>query len=169
MACTWRKILATEEIEQVARLARRIWPAVYAGMISPEQIRFMLDWMYAPDRIRREIHEGGVTWLHTLCDGAPVGYAAFGPIDGETRCPLHKLYVAPEWHRQGIGSLTISEIEARARRSGATSLELRVNRNNHPACALYRKCGFTLSGEDCAEIGGGFVMDDFIFRKSLPP
>ena len=156
-----------DRIQEVVSLAHDIWPRVYAGMITREQIDYMLDWMYSPEKIRHELEEMGIVYLLIELDEKPVGFCAFGPLQEGVTCEIHKIYLRPEFHGHGIGSRTMSEVEKRASMDGSEALELRVNRANAAGIALYRKCGFQIVAEDCREIGGGFVMDDYIFRKEI--
>ena len=40
------------------RLAQEIWDTTYKQILSPEQIKYMLDMMYAPEVIEKELKEG---------------------------------------------------------------------------------------------------------------
>lgn len=155
------------EAEDVASLARAIWPIVYSDMISREQINYMLDWMYDPAKIREEIQSSGITWLFITLRSENVGFLAFGPVSPGTTCFIHKIYVSPNHQRKGIGSAALDEIEQRATKHEASAMELRVNRSNESAIGLYQKAGFQIIAEDCADIGNGFVMDDYIFQKAI--
>jgi hypothetical protein len=42
-----------------------------------------------------------------------------------------------------------------------------VNKQNHQALAAYQKYGFSLASDVIEDIGGGFVMDDFVLIKPL--
>jgi ribosomal protein S18 acetylase RimI-like enzyme len=55
-----------------------------------------------------------------------------------------------------------------ARASGATHVELRVNKGNARALAAYARAGFRIERSLVADIGGGFVMDDHVLRLDLP-
>jgi ribosomal protein S18 acetylase RimI-like enzyme len=44
---------------------------------------------------------------------------------------------------------------------------LTVNKRNTRAIAAYRRNGFTVLEAVVADIGGGFVMDDFLMSKHL--
>jgi tRNA C32,U32 (ribose-2'-O)-methylase TrmJ len=61
----------------------------------------------------------------------------------------------------------LRRVEARARAQGRSHLVLRVNRHNPTAIAAYRKYGFVIARELQEDIGGGFVMDDYVMIKPL--
>jgi ribosomal protein S18 acetylase RimI-like enzyme len=61
----------------------------------------------------------------------------------------------------------LAHVEREARALGATSLWLQVNRNNAQAIAAYRRNGFDVAREVVVDIGGGFMMDDFVMSKDL--
>lgn len=158
-----------EDAEAIRDLATRIWNLHYPGIISQEQIDYMLGWMYAPEKIREEIGSGEIVYLKVFAGACWTGFAAFDrPRPGE-RVFIHKIYIHPDSQRRGLGSLTFREIEERSRRAGARSLALRVNRENHQAVAAYRKNGFEVEEELRSDIGGGFVMDDYVMGKALGP
>jgi diamine N-acetyltransferase len=158
--------VAAEEVGAVAEMASRIWPVAYGAILPPGQIEFMLAKMYAPARLLQDREEGvDLLWIHI--GGERTGFLAAGPVAPDGACPLHKLYLLPGSQRGGIGSLALARLCERLAGSGARRLELRVNRHNAPAIAFYRKNGFFIHAEDCREIGGGYVMDDYLMRREL--
>ena len=36
-----------------------VFPATYKEILSPEQLDYMMDWMYAPDNMRKQMEEEG--------------------------------------------------------------------------------------------------------------
>jgi ribosomal protein S18 acetylase RimI-like enzyme len=158
--------VAEDEVGAVAEMASRIWPVAYGAILPPGQIDFMLAKMYAPARLLQD-QEEGVAFLWILAEGERTGFLAAGPVTSDGACPLHKLYLLPGSQRGGLGSLAVAQLCERLAGSGARSLELRVNRHNATAIAFYRKNGFTVFAEDCREIGGGYVMDDYLMRREL--
>jgi len=156
-----------DDAEAIRDLAETIWHACYPGIITPEQIEYMLGWMYAPERVRTEIGKEKIVYLLVREKEALIGFAAFGPGDAEGENFIHKLYIDPAFQGQGIGTAVIREIERRAGAEGTERLVLRVNRNNRQAIGAYEKCGFQKQETICSAIGGGFVMDDFVMVKSL--
>lgn len=148
------------DIPAIQSLARRIWNHCYPGIISQEQINSMLSWMYAADRLEREMVEEGVTFFLFCRGNSEVGYAALGPGEEADELHLHKFYLAPECHGQGLGSQLLTRIKDLARSQGARLLSLRVNRGNLPAIRCYERNGFAIERQIVSEIGNGFVMDD---------
>ena len=153
-------------LAEISALADVIWRAHYPGIISPEQISYMLDRMYRVDTLRAEL-ESGIHWFRALVASELRGFASVGPTDTAMEYKLHKLYVHPGWQRNGLGSALLKECESAARAHGATTLMLNVNKRNAKAISTYLKRGFTIHDSIIADIGGGFVMDDFVMTKSL--
>lgn len=155
------------DIGAIRALADRTWRTCYPGILSPEQIDYMLRWMYAPETLRAEIGSQQIGYLIAFppAGGAPGAFAAHGPGEGPGEWFLHKLYVDPLRQRGGLGSALIGEVLRRAAAAGAGTLSLRVNRGNAGAIAVYRRRGFAIVGEVCADIGGGFVMDDYVMSR----
>ncbi|MBN9690063.1 MAG: GNAT family N-acetyltransferase [Verrucomicrobia bacterium] len=151
-------------------LAERIWHESYIEMIPPEQIRYMLDWMYAPHKLEAEI-ERGVHYEILRLSERPVGYLAWewDPSQRSAAAFLNKLYLLPELQGQGQGRQALQHVFQSVRELGATALELRVNRRNTRALRAYERAGFRLVEAQVTEIGAGFVMDDFILRRELGP
>jgi GNAT superfamily N-acetyltransferase len=163
------QILPVEEehLPALEKLAGKIWRACYPGVISPEQIEFMLARMYDQDTLRDEITHQGIHFYRLLVAGSFSGFASIGPTEEPGVMKLHKLYLLPELHGCGLGSRLLEHSQAEARRLGARRLILAVNKRNAPALAAYRRNGFAERESVRVDIGGGFVMDDFIMGKDL--
>lgn len=150
-------------------LAGVIWRAHYPGIIPPAQIDYMLGWMYALATLEAEMQTQGICYERLLVDGELSGFAAFGPTREPLTFKLHKLYLHPSAHGRGLGSQLLQHCERRAREQGACRLVLAVNKRNSKAIAAYQRNGFTTIDAVVCDIGGGFVMDDFIMAKNLEP
>lgn len=154
------------DLRKVENLARQIWPETYRGIISTEQISFMLDMMYSPERLRQDVAEG-VVYRLLLANGLAVGFAAFGPYAPGT-LKLHKLYLSPKMHRSGLGKFMMDQVVDYANRNGYKRICLNVNRRNQ-AVSFYRRYGYLVQEETVLDIGNGFVMDDYIMVLELSP
>ncbi len=157
-----------DDIVPIIHLAQRIWRAHYPGIISTEQIEFMLSSMYSPERIAAETTELSVTYLLAEQERTAIGFAAVGPADEPTTAKLHKLYVLPEHQGNGVGRALMNAVLAAARAMGRDRLILAVNKGNQKAIATYAKWGFRQRDAVKVEIGGGFIMDDYILEITVP-
>jgi ribosomal protein S18 acetylase RimI-like enzyme len=155
------------DLPAVSALAAVIWRACYPGVITVEQIDYMLPRMYAPETLREEIRSQGIRYDRLLVGNEFVGFAAYGPVAQPTVFKLHKLYLHPDYHGRGLGSLLLKHCEAQAARLGGRRLVLNVNKNNTKAIAVYQRNGFIIAESVVADIGGGFVMDDYVMEKEL--
>ena len=110
--------VSPDEADSVSQMAHEIWPIVYRDLISESQIRYMLDWMYDPAQIRRDMEEGTCyCWIEK--ENQRAGFTAFGPVENGKVCELHKLYLKPEFHRQGLGIAALKSIETILRENRA--------------------------------------------------
>jgi diamine N-acetyltransferase len=154
------------DVPALRELARRIWWAHYPGIVPDAQIAYMLERMYDADTIAREL-AGPVVWELAELGGAPAGFLAWEPRPAEHHLWLHKLYLAPEHHGRGHGQRLLAHVFAQARRLGLPAVDLAVNRRNARALHAYERAGFQTLRAQVKDIGGGFVMDDFILRRVL--
>ena len=155
-----------DDAEAIAALAALIWHAHYTGIVSSEQIDYMLKQRYAPALIRRQLADG-IAWDKLLLDGRIVSYSSYFKIDDGREMKLDKLYVHPERQRSGYGSLLMARVMGIAREAGCRALVLAVNKANANAIAAYTKYGFRIREAIVQDIGGGFVMDDYIMVKDV--
>ena len=155
------------EIPALRALAEQIWRVSYAEMITPAQIDYMLEWMYGPETIAREMAEG-VVWETAWLDGEMVGFHSCTLDALEQRLKLNKLYLLPELQGSGLGQQLIERVHALAAQRGARQVWLQVNKNNTRAIRAYERAGYVVERSAVFDIGGGFVMDDFIMTRTIP-
>ncbi|MEI6076171.1 MAG: GNAT family N-acetyltransferase [Verrucomicrobiota bacterium] len=157
-----------EHLESLASLAVVIWRQYYPSIISWAQIDYMLAGMYAPETLRADLAHREIRFFRLLVAGRFVGFASLGPASAAQVMKLHKLYLLPEFHGRGLGRRLLQYCEAEACRLGARRLLLCVNKRNLRALQVYQQSGFIIAESITVDIGGGFVMDDFLMTKDLP-
>jgi len=67
----------------------------------------------------------------------------------------------------GIGKKSMLFIKELAQENNLSKISLTVNKENKNTIAAYYKLGFVKTGEICADIGRGFVMDDLKMELTL--
>ena len=155
------------DLPAVAELAGVIWRQHYPGIISHEQIDYMLARMYSLTTLRDEMLTRGIQFVRLLVEGRFVGFAAYGPASEPGVMKLHKCYLLPEMHGRGLGSRLLQHCERAVQDLGARRLILAVNKHNTKAVAAYQRNGFVVAESVSTDFGGGFVMDDYIMAKDL--
>ena len=161
-------IRATEaNLPAISKLAGVIWRACYPGVITHEQIDYMLARMYSLDVLRDEIRSQGIRHDLLLVDGKPAGFASYGPTPEPGVIKLHKLYLLVELHGRGLGTRLLQHVEREVRAGAGRRLVLSVNKRNARAIAAYQRNGFVTADSVVTDIGGGFVMDDYVMVKEL--
>ena len=148
------------------RLAQEIWDTTYKQILSPEQIKYMLDMMYAPEVIEKELKEG-IRFEFVKDNGTPIGFLSYGLYHGKDTMKLHKLYLSDIYHGRGIGSMMLQYVIAAAKKAGVRKLILNVNKENARALRAYERNGFKLVEKVKNDIGNGFYMDDFVMGIDL--
>jgi len=158
---------SASDIPLIKELAEKIWPEAYEGIISAAQIKYMLHLIYSEEALSAQMSKGD-RFIFAVHENTHVGFASFSKKSDTASqiFRLHKLYVLPRQHAQGIGSFLLDHLIQESKKAGATQLELNVNKFN-PAKTFYEKKGFYILREEVLDIGGGYVMDDYVMIKSI--
>ena len=93
----------------------------------------------------------------------PVGYFCYHFEDNALF--LSKIYVAKEVRGKGIGKKALNFIAEQAESQSAKTIRLTVNKFNLGTIAAYKQLGFETIDSVVKDIGGGFVMDDYVMEK----
>lgn len=161
------KFLIVKNVEQlkvIEMLARKIWPVAFKGVVSDEQIEYMLDWMYDMDCLQEEMANGASFELIYDNDN-PIGYFAYTNHVDRDAVKLDKVYVVPSCQRMGIGSKVFDYVRECSIKRGHVSVVLAVNKGNEQAVSAYIKAGFKIIESTKNDIGNGFFMDDYLMEK----
>jgi len=159
--------IAAQELAKVQSIAHRTWPSTFGNILSPEQIDYMLNWMYDLKILESQL-EKGHTFLLAEEEGKELGFAGFELNYAEgPKAKLHKIYLLPEAQGKGAGKALILEVANRAKYAGQKSLLLNVNKYNQKAIEFYNRIGFQEIYKEVIDIGNGYVMDDVVMELNL--
>jgi ribosomal protein S18 acetylase RimI-like enzyme len=126
----------------------------------------MLERMYSLQQLRADL-AAEIAFDLLLENNVPIGFASYGSTDGPGVGKLHKLYLRPSHHGQGLGSLLLQHVIRAAKSRRFSKLLLNVNKQNTAAIAAYLRNGFVIQESAVIDIGSGFVMDDHIMALPL--
>ncbi|MDR0564714.1 MAG: GNAT family N-acetyltransferase [Azoarcus sp.] len=157
--------IAPDDAPAIARLAREIWLDAYAEIIPQPQIDYMLAQRYDHARLRGDAADSQKWLRQAFVDGVLAGFTACEICHGEFK--IDKLYIHPTMQRKGIGAALVNHAAEIAREQGFPSMILSVNKQNEQAIRAYTQYGFRVRDKTVTDIGGGFVMDDFVMEKTL--
>jgi ribosomal protein S18 acetylase RimI-like enzyme len=153
--------LTLEELQHVQHIAHQTWPSTFKEILTPDQIQYMLEWMYNLDTLKQQFYKGQEFYAVKENDRF-IGFTAIELHHPEKeKLKIHKLYVLPEFHGKGIGRALVDQVKDVAIAEAMKTIILNVNRFN-PAVSFYEKYGFRTVKEEVIDIGNGFVMDDFV-------
>ncbi|QYX33465.1 GNAT family N-acetyltransferase [Sphaerospermopsis torques-reginae] len=165
------KLLDTD-FEELIKVSREIWCSHYPGVISIEQIEYMLDKMYALEIIEKEVYQLGIFYDKVVKDNQIVGYLSYcaevkDNINNINYFKLHKCYLLPALHGFGYGQIMLSHVCQKAKEMNLQQIILNVNKRNEKGIKAYTRFGFKIMESKVIDFGGGFVMDDYIMSYEI--
>ena len=148
-------------IERMAQLASGIWREHYTPILGVEQLDYMIPRFQSAEAVAEQLEQG---YQYRFCcvDGEPVGYMAFYPH--EDHMYLSKLYLRKDARGHGYSHAMLDHVRDAALEAGLCAIELNVNRFNAGSIAAYDALGFKRVRQEKIDIGGGFFMDDYVYR-----
>lgn len=158
----------TNDSQLINSLASQIWGPTYGAILSPTQLDYMFDLMYAPENILKQMNELHHEYFIIYADGVPSGYLSIEKVEDDLY-HFQKIYSLPTLHGSGIGRFIIEQGVKYLKdiHPGPFIVELYVNREN-PAVGFYKHIGFYQHDTRDEHIGDGFYMNDYIMRLDVP-
>ncbi|MBU6340009.1 MAG: GNAT family N-acetyltransferase [Bacteroidetes bacterium] len=140
-------------------LAQHIWWAHYPGIVSNEQIAYMLERGYSVPALVQQMQEGQTFYLAFMPElKEPIGYVSISPKEPGAYF-IHKFYIDPAQQGKGIGRQMFDALLEQY--PDLQSVSLVVNRKNFKSINFYFKIGFVIHQCLDTDIGNGFFMIDY--------
>ncbi len=161
------KTASIEDIPEIQRLSNEIWKKVYPSVVTLDQIEYMLERIYSHDSLTNQMEDLKHQFILVQWNDENVGYASYSIKSAEepNRFRLHKLYMQPETHGNGLGKGVLKYIINQILPLGAKELELNVHKRN-PAYHFYLYMGFLVEQALVIEFGP-YLLDDYIMSLDL--
>ena len=153
-----------DKIKDLSLFASNIVKEYFDPIIGSAQNDYMIEKFQSVKYITSQLSEG-YDYYFVLDDlSQRIGFIAFYPKDEYMY--LSKFYLSKDNRGKGYAKAMLDFIIEEAGRFGLRGVALNVNKNN-PVINVYEHFGFVKVKEEKNDIGGGFYMDDFVYRYEI--
>ncbi len=160
-------VTTKEQVEEVALLATEIWHEHFVSILTKEQIDYMVNKFQSTPAIMNQIENQGYQYFIMDMNNTMVGYCAVKEEAEDKRLFLSKMYIHKQYRGRGYASFAFDFLVKLCKEKGYQIIWLTVNRFNETTIQVYEKKGFIKTRTQVADIGNGFVMDDYIMEKVI--
>lgn len=153
-----------ELVYSLSAMAEEIWHEHFDPIIGKAQVDYMLEKFLSPDALVEQINSGYEYFLISY-DYTFAGFAGIHEKDGSLF--LSKLYIHKDFRGKKIASYMFQKFVEICKLRELNKIWLTCNRHNTNTLAVYDHLGFKKVREEVADIGNGFVMDDYIMEYEV--
>lgn len=152
-------------IQRMAQFAQAIVKDYFDPLIGAAQNDYMISRYQTAESITEQLAHGYEYFF--VCDdaGAPVGFLAY--VRESDRLYLSKFYLHQSQRGKGYSRAMCDFVIRAAKAEGLKKIELNVFKHNDLAIAVYEALGFKQVRAEENDIGGGFVLDDYVYALML--
>lgn len=153
------------EIQAIATLAEEIWNQHFVPIIGKEQVDYMVDKFQSYEALKNQISREGYEYFEIFCEGKLAGYTG---VHQEKDCLfLSKLYIHQSFRGRHLATKTLNFLTELCKERGLHKIWLTCNKYNENTLKIYGHLGFCITDSQVADIGNGFVMDDYILTYEI--
>lgn len=160
-------VITKEQVEELAILAADIWQEHYSSILAMEQIDYMVDKFQSVSAIVNQIDNQEYQYYVMSMKNTIIGYCAIIEEAEKKSLFLSKIYIHKRYRGNGYANLAFEFLVKLCKEKEYRKIWLTVNRFNETSIQVYEKKGFIKSRTQVADIGNGFVMDDYIMTKTI--
>ncbi len=147
------------DVDEINQLAIKIWSIHYPPIIGEEQVNYMLNKMYAKEKLHHQISKESQTYFLIQLEKQNIGFVSLEYTESKEAF-INKFYISNNQQRNGLGQQTFLRIVNYFKE--VNTFRLQVNRQNFIAINFYFKMGFVIEKVEDFDIGDGYQMNDFI-------
>lgn len=160
-----RKAETDTQVREIADLAKVIWNEHFTPIIGKDQVDYMVEKFQSYPALKEQISEG-YEYYQIFSGGEFCGYTGIRPGE-DNRLFLSKLYLKKESRGHHLATGAFSFLKEICRERGYSAIWLTCNKHNDNSLGVYRHFGFEIVDTQEADIGGGFIMDDYIMEYKM--
>lgn len=159
------QVKTDEQLKALAEKANIVWHEFFPCILTEGQIDYMVEKFQSYDAMKNQMENDGYEYYFITADDIILGYT--GIKKEADRLFLSKLYLLKENRGKGYASEAFKFLINYCKENGLKSIYLTVNKQNEHTIAVYKKKGFEVIDTQVADIGNGYVMDDYIMELKL--
>ena len=146
---TFRMEQATTDValDKIAALANEIWHEHFVPIIGLDQVNYMVGKFQSYPALKDQVKEG-YEYYRIFCGDAFAGYAGIRPE--EDALFLSKLYLHKDYRGQHLSTKALEFLKDYCHKLD-----------------VYHHLGFSNVRSQVADIGNGYVMDDYILELEV--
>lgn len=160
-----RKAETDTQVREIADLAKVIWNEHFTPIIGKDQVDYMVEKFQSYPALKEQISEG-YEYYQIFSGGEFCGYTGIHPGE-DNRLFLSKLYLKKESRGHHLATGAFSFLKEICRERGYSAIWLTCNKHNDNSLGVYRHFGLEIVDTQEADIGGGFIMDDYIMEYKI--
>lgn len=160
----FKQVTTNEQIQEVASLASIIWHDHFTPIIGIQQVEYMLDKFQSFHALQTQLHDG-YEYYQMFDNTVFCGYCGIHPEN--QKLFLSKLYIKKECRGRHLATRAFHFLIELCKERKLTSIWLTCNKHNNDTLAIYTHLGFEIIDTQEADIGNGYIMDDYIMEYTL--
>lgn len=153
------------EIQNIATLAEEIWNQHFVPIIGKAQVDYMVEKFQSYPALKSQIENDGYEYYQIYSSHTLAGYT--GIHQEKDSLFLSKLYIKEDFRGQHLATEAFQFLVNLCKERKLDRIWLTCNKHNTNTLAIYDHLGFKITDEQVADIGNGFVMDDYILTYEI--
>lgn len=158
------RAVTDSDIKDIAVIASEIWHEHFTDIIGEEQVNYMIEKFQSYPALKEQI-KNGYEYYKIYIGQTMAGYT--GIHEDNQSLFLSKLYIKKEFRGHHLATGTFRYLVSLCKERKLSKIWLTCNKYNANTLAVYDHLGFKITDEQVADIGSGFVMDDYILTYSF--
>ena len=158
------KPIKDDDLSDLAALSRGIWTDSFSEFLPPEQVEYMKAQYHTEDSLRDLMKRKGQRYYYIISGTAIAGYFVLSPHGDSLAIAI---FITREFRGKGLGKQALKRIYKMCKEEGYRKVLVAVNKNNAPAVKAFTRSGLKIVGTRVTDVGGGFVMSDYLMEKKL--
>ena len=153
------------QLREIAALAETIWHEHFTPIIGRAQVLYMLNKFQSFSALKEQLRSGYE--YYQIFDGDEFcGYCGICP-EKDGRLFLSKLYLKKDARGRHLATHAFEFLRELCKERAFSAIWLTCNKHNDNSLAVYRHFGFETIDTQEADIGNGFIMDDYIMEYRI--